>query len=214
MKKRSVVALGVAVLVGGLFSARAAAEPGIDPIRTILTTLDQLLAASGNFSVNLRTVTQNWDKDLPANDPGGPCPSASSRFTCVFSNAAVRDNETGLVWEQSPTTQMYPWKYGSNAREYCLNKVVGGKRGWRLPSIFELNGLVDPSRTDPALPEGHPFSDVSPSSLRGYVSATVPAEGGAAVWMLTFHDGYTNIGAIEVPVHVWCVRGGSNADQY
>jgi len=191
-----------------------AAEPGSDPLSTILRKLDQLLAASDNFSVDLRPVTPNWDKALPANDPGGPCPSASSRFTCVFGGTAVRDNETGLVWEQSPTTDMYPWKYGSNGRDYCLNKAVGGKRGWRLPSIFELESLVDPTRTDPALPEGHPFANISPSNLRGYLSATTAAEAGNVAYMVTFHDGYSAFGNIDVPVHIWCVRAGSSTDRY
>ncbi|TMQ31751.1 MAG: hypothetical protein E6K65_00240 [Nitrospirae bacterium] len=43
----------------------------------------------------LAGVTQNWDKVLPA----------AQRFTVLaaFNNAAVRDNETGLMWEKSIT---------------------------------------------------------------------------------------------------------------
>jgi hypothetical protein len=41
----------------------------------------------------LTGVTQNWDKNLPS----------ASRFTVLanFGGAAVRDNNTGLVWEQA-----------------------------------------------------------------------------------------------------------------
>jgi len=211
---RSVMALGVAVVVAGFFTGSVAASPGNTPFDAILAKLDELLIASRNVSVDLRPVTQNWDKDLRANDSGGPCPSSSSRFSCIFGNAAVRDNETGLVWEQSPITDLYAWRAGTSARDYCINKVVGGKRGWRLPSIVELESLVDPAMRDPALPDGHPFSGVSASQLRGYVSATASAENVATTWMLNFHDGYTGIGDADVPVHVWCVRGGSNADRY
>ena len=212
--KRTVMALGAGALVAGLLTGSVAASSGANPIDTILEKLDELLIASRNVSVDLRPVTQNWDKDLPANDPGGPCPSSSSRFSCIFGDAAVRDNETGLVWEQAPTADLYAWSASSSARNYCLTKVVGGKRGWRLPSIVELGSLIEPGMVDPALPDGHPFSNVSPSQVRGYASATASAENLASIWMLTFHDGFTGFGAADVPVHVWCVRGGSDADRY
>ena len=38
---------------------------------------------------------------------GGGCPDTSPRYTCVFGGAAVRDNETGLVWEQQPKSATY-----------------------------------------------------------------------------------------------------------
>src|SRR5262245_12544986 len=72
----------------------------------------------------LSTPTQNWDTKLP-ND---------SRFTVLpdFNNQAVRDNETGLVWEQSPDTQP---RSSLAARAKCAQNAekVGGRKGWRLP---------------------------------------------------------------------------------
>ena len=50
-------------------------------------------AKPGSSPTDLSGVTQNWDKKLPGD----------SRFTVLpdFNNQAVRDNETGLVWERS-----------------------------------------------------------------------------------------------------------------
>src|SRR2546429_8949126 len=69
-------------------------------------------------------VTQNWDKVLPA----------AERFVVLeaFNNKAVRDNETGLVWEQSPAISANSW---SGAATTCAQQAVGGRRGWRLPSF-------------------------------------------------------------------------------
>src|SRR5947208_15479011 len=87
---------------------------------------NQLTTYEGNQTSQHSGLPQAWDKTLPANDPGGACPSTSSRFTCVMGNAAVRDNETGLVWERSPETTLNTW---SVARFTCAKKAVGGRKG-------------------------------------------------------------------------------------
>ena len=79
-------------------------------------------------------IAKNWDKKLPN----------TLRFTVLtdFDGAAVRDNETGLVWEQSPETKTQNW---SGARFACASRTIGGRKGWRLPSVHELASLVDPA---------------------------------------------------------------------
>jgi len=85
-------------------------------------------------------------------------PKAKKRFVVLadFNNQAVLDRETGLVWEQSPETTADVWL---GARGACAVKNVGGRIGWRLPSLPELSSLVDPSVVPPGptLPVGHPF---------------------------------------------------------
>jgi hypothetical protein len=185
MSKRLTVALGVAMVTAGLLGTSVAAQPGPDPFQQLFAKLDHILEAIGASEVDLRGVTQNWDKALPANDPGGPCPSNSSRFTCLSGGVAVRDNQTGLVWEQSPSTVAYTWNLGTNsqgslgsAREYCALKMTGGQMGWRLPSLQELTSLVDPSLNDNegtiTLPPGHPFTNIV-GAFDGYWSSTTTA---------------------------------------
>ena len=47
-----------------------------------------------------------------------------------------------------------------------MNRVIAGKKGWRLPSIHELRTLIDASQKNPALPSGNPFGNVK--SDQGY----------------------------------------------
>jgi hypothetical protein len=67
--------------------------PGV-VVCLLLLTIPSQAAKPGSSPSDLSGVTQNWDKKLPN----------EARFTILadFNNQAVRDNETGLVWERSP----------------------------------------------------------------------------------------------------------------
>jgi len=123
-----------------------------------------------------------------------------------FSNAAVFDKETGLVWDQSPDTIPQDWL---NAQARCNTKTVGNRQGWRLPVLQELASLVDPSmRFGPTLPV-NPFTNVQ-SSI--YWSATSAANTSAMAWFVSFADGHV-ANAVKTDTHfVWCVRGGQGVD--
>ena len=85
-------------------------------------------------------------------DAGHAAPS-DGRFSLVMDGAAVKDNQTGLIWEQEPDREHDVW---SRSNERCAAKEVGGQKGWRGPSVQELKTLIDPAQRDPALPAGHP----------------------------------------------------------
>jgi Protein of unknown function (DUF1566) len=146
-------------------------------------------------------LLQNWSKKLPS----------GSRFTVLnaFGDAAVRDDETGLVWEKTLETAEVSW---SDARTACADKDVGGRKGWRLPSISELASLVDPSmRSGSTLPLGHPFTNAQADV---YWSATTMAGNPNSAWLVFFDTGRVSYAFKTITFHVWCVRGGINADQY
>ncbi len=144
----------------------------------------------------------NWDKALPA----------AQRFVLLaaFNNDAVRDNNTGLVWEKSPQTATATW---NGARFTCINKNVGGQKGWRLPSISDLASLIDPSVASPGptLQAGHPFHTIQSA---GYWSATTSAEDSSDAWFVYFGRGFVDHDNKTHTGHAWCVRGGMNAEAY
>jgi hypothetical protein len=78
----------------------------------------------------LAGVTQKWEKNLPI----------ASRFThlTAFNNQTVRDNNTGLVWEQAADGATRTW---TEATSHWVNKTVGATTGWRLPSVAELTSV-------------------------------------------------------------------------
>jgi Protein of unknown function (DUF1566) len=190
LSKSSMLMRGLCVLVGSWFTIGAGVSSALEAP-----------PSKSNPTTNASALIQNWDKKLPS----------ASRFTTLsaFGGAAVRDDETGLVWEKTLETNQVSW---ADARAACADKDVGGRKGWRLPSIFELASLMDLSMSaGPTLPLGHPFTNVQ---LDVYWSATTVAGIPNSAWLVFFDTGKVLNGFKTITFHAWCVRGGMNADQY
>lgn len=175
-----------------------------NPLTDILTKVKEVLTLlKSHPATDLSGVTQTWDKVLPG----------ETRFVILaeFNNAAVRDNETGLVWERSPSMETFSW---FDARAYCITKNVGGRQGWRVPSIEEAMSLIDPSSPGgPRLPAGHPFLNILSAY---YWSATTKADSSAPTnaWDVNFTTGGVGGGTKVVVDNVWCLRGGGALEAY
>jgi hypothetical protein len=160
-------------------------------------------APPGPTMKTLDEIPPTWSQILPA----------STRFVLVMGGVAVLDKETGLVWEQSPTApptnpNTFEWVY---AQIHCITLTVGNRKGWRLPTLQELESLVDPTQSNPALPTGHPFSNVQ-SSPSGYWSASTYAMNTINAWGVRFDNGIPGAGDKSFSNLVWCVRGGQGVD--
>lgn len=180
--------------------------------RTQALTLLLLAVASLPASAQLSTTangpyyaTPSWNQKL-----------ATNRFVVLanWNGEAVLDRETGLVWE---TTSGPPFATWFEASFRCIGLTKGGRAGWRLPTVQDLQSLTDPAKTGSpptiALPQGHPFSPVSPY----YWSATdraMTSSTGPLAWAVSFvghpvsveFKANTTVG--QWGVGSWCVRGG------
>ena len=119
------------------------------------------------------------------------------------SYTAVLDRETGLVWEKSPGPALKNWE---DACDHCYRKELGGRKGWRLPTVEELASLVDSSNVGPCLPGDSPFTGVQSYY---YWSATGDASSERDAWYIVFAAGYVGKGNKDAESYVWCVRGGN-----
>jgi len=128
--------------------------------------------------------------------------SAADRFAVIMGGAAVQDNHTGLIWEQTPGPDHVFWV---NALTHCDARATGGRTGWRIPTKEELAGLVDTSRHDPALSSGHPFSNVK-SAI--YWTSTPSAKDPVLAWHVSFFSGEVATDGKHLNRRVWCVRSG------
>jgi len=74
----------------------------------------------------------------------------------------VRDAATGLMWHPSANYLGYPVSFDeAQAAVRTLNHDAAlGRTDWRLPNRRELRSLLNHGAKKPALPAGHPFTDV------------------------------------------------------
>jgi hypothetical protein len=123
------------------------------------------------------------------------------RFSLVMNGAAVKDNQTGLIWEQEPDREHDVW---SRSNERCAAKEIGGQKGWRGPSVEELKTLIDPDQRDPALPPGHPFSNIK-SEI--YWTSTPDPKDDIVAWQVSFFSGEPVTDQKSGTRRMWCVLG-------
>lgn len=114
----------------------------------------------------------------------------------------VEDRMTGLIWRRRTDLAggMVDRETAGRAVEQ-LARETG--QAWRLPAVMELESLTDCSRADPALPQGHPFTDVR----EAYWSAT--DSGYDPTWSFCYylHKGAVGVGfKASAEFHVWAVR--------
>ena len=125
-------------------------------------------------------------------------------------DGTIRDNLTGLIWLKN--ANCFGLKTWADALAECRKLADGGcgltdgstAGDWRLPTVKELQSLIDFGKYDPALPNGHPFTEVQSSS---YWSSTEYANDTGYAWhVYTYFGGvFTNIKTAYY--YVWPVRG-------
>lgn len=116
--------------------------------------------------------------------------------------AAVIDHLTNLCWPRNAdlTGRPVSWSDALAAVKDFNRKC--GENCWRLPTINELESLVDCSRHGPALPAGHPFQLVR----EGYWSSTSSMFEPDWAWALYFVKGAVGVGYKQgAHFSVWAV---------
>lgn len=135
------------------------------------------------------TLAVSWAQHGRADAP-------PSRYT--IANGIVTDTTTLLTWQQTISASSYNW---SDAQSYCVGLNLNGT-GWRVPSMKELQTIVDETRTTPAIdPIAFPNTPVE------FFWASSPLAGSPSTsWVVNFNNGYSNGGDVTFMFRVRCVR--------
>jgi hypothetical protein len=116
-------------------------------------------------------------------------------------DGTVTDTSTSLTWQKASSSG----KTWEQALAYCENLQLGGYTDWRLPTIKELQSLVNYyNRYSPAINTAY-FPDTDSSFYR---SSTTSASSTGDAWGVHFGDGHGNYGDKSNSLYVRAVRGG------
>lgn len=154
-------------------------------IRSI--NLDQqyaaVITASPTLVTSTSTVSTSTTKRLP--------PESPTNYT-DNKNSTITDNYTNLIWKKcsqgntgvdckggSPTLREW-----SKARTECDDLVFANKSDWRMPTLKELQSIVDSGRSDPAINKNFFGGSSYP-----YWTLTSPAEYPVSKFTVVFADG-------------------------
>jgi hypothetical protein len=196
--------LFVAVLLMAMISLLVAGNAFVGTVQLPKTGQTTCYDTSGNV-ISCTGTGQDGDKQAGVAWP-------SPRFT-DNNNGTVTDNLTGLVWLKNANC------FGRRIWKDALgdvNTLASGKCGlsdgskagdWRLPNIKELRSLIDYSKNGPALPQGHPFSNVQSD---WYWSSTTCAANTGHACLVNMSNGsrYHDTKDFGHYHYVWPVRSG------
>lgn len=138
-------------------------------------------------------------------------------------DGTVTDNLTALIWLKDASCVDLPGAdlYGRGCWQkafWAANNLASGTCGladgsaegdWRLPNVNELHSLIDINKFDPAIPDGHHFTGVTPDLY--WSSSTYTSYGHEEMaWTVSLRSGNVNPNLKGTQlIYIWPVRGGN-----
>ena len=120
----------------------------------------------------------------------------------LLASETVITSSAGLMWQDNSEAKNTTRKW-KEALNYCAKLSLAGHSDWRLPSIKELQSIVDVGRYKPSIQKG--FKNVNTSL--SYWSSSVHVSNSKYAWIVSFKSGYTNNDDKTGEYCVRCVRG-------
>jgi len=113
--------------------------------------------------------------------------------------ATVRDRGTGLVWQRTASAEHYNF---TAAAAYCAALKLAGADDWRVPTMKELQTIVDEGLDAPAQ-SATTFPD---AAAEAFWSSSLWAASENQAWFVEFTHGSGVYGLTTMAYRVRCVR--------
>ncbi len=128
----------------------------------------------------------------------------ANRYTFPVGGATTYDTKTKLTWQRTAPAQGMMW---ADAATYCASADVTtllGGTGWRVPTIKELQTLVDYAHATGTLPIDATAFPSAPGGV--FWSSTLAAGATTIAWAVSFSTGGAVLGGVAATARVRCVR--------
>jgi cysteine-rich repeat protein len=129
------------------------------------------------------------------------CKAKNYTVTGTSGSDIVTDNNTGLIWQRTLSSNTYTWQGAIN---YCDGLSYAGQTDWRLPTRKELATLPDYGRSNPAIDTA--IFPGTQSSRYWSSSSLVDGTVNDSAWYVRFDDGREIEGGKTTSRYVRCVR--------
>jgi hypothetical protein len=198
------VGTGGNIATGGTAGTTASGKGGVNGIAG---TTGGGSAGAGGAAQPITGIDPRWAAWPMPNDTVDVTAGAPNPMVYTVNNdGTVRDNVTGLVWQQTPPSTQYNW---AGAKTYCstLSNLAG--RTWRLPTPIELASLIDDSVASPGPTI---YATAFPATPAGTYWTSLPAvdQTPASAWGVGFSGGFVDFYTTSMTFYVRCVAVDPN----
>jgi hypothetical protein len=97
-------------------------------------------------------------------------------------DGTIFDTTTKLLWQQSPSDKTFIWQ---EAIEYCKSLTLAGHSDWRLPTIEELESLIN-NKYKPTI------DPIFKCKSKWYWSSSIDVYGSNYARSVSFYGGYVS----------------------
>ena len=131
----------------------------------------------GTLKEILQVIKSNFSSD-------GRTPSVLSTDGRFVDNGdgTISDTKNRLMWQKEGSDSELTHE---EAGEYCKKLDLAGNKDWRLPTVDELETLVDRTKYDPAI-----VSSLFKTKSSYYWTSIIHAEDPGGAWVVGFYGGY------------------------
>lgn len=112
----------------------------------------------------------------------------------------IFDSSTSLLWQDAQANTKLSIMY-KEAQDYCENLVVGEYSDFRLPTLYELQTIIDYRNYKPAMIKGFNYS-----ANETYWTSTPFADDKDFYWTISFKKGTRDVKANYYDRYVRCVQ--------